>query len=368
MLLGMNPLVGLRCGMYYGITLLSSVVRKKEDVSYEDYLVNRFGRGIFDLVFGQYAKKVWGEPSELSAELARTRVAIPSLLVMLKNMIIGNKGDPKVSADVFHYPKSGIKELPENLSKNIMKKNGKILFQSEPIEIITKDRNMKQVKIRQKNTTLALDADYCISTIPLCETAKLLRPKATKEVIKHADSLKYRSLILLYVVVDKNRLFDDNWIFYPEEEFIFNRLSEQKGFSESMIPKGKTVLCVEITVDNSDPLLKAGDKKIFERAIKDLEKADIIKKKEAIDFFTVVLKDIYPIYGLDFREHVDSVLGHIDEVEGLITNGRPGLFNYNNMDHCLDMGFIAASHVISGKKNVDWVKTRRKFDEYRIVD
>jgi len=101
-LLKMNPLIGLRAGLLFGTAKIKTIFSKK-DISYEDYLVNRFGSGVYELVFKPYAEKVWGNPKELDVELAKTRVSVSSLTSVLINMLF-KKQRPEVSAEKFYYP------------------------------------------------------------------------------------------------------------------------------------------------------------------------------------------------------------------------------------------------------------------------
>jgi len=50
-------------------------------------------------------------------------------------------------------------------------------------------------------------------------------------------------------------------------------------------------------------------------------------------------------------------------------NGRPGLFFYNNIHHSLEMGFVSANHILSGKnKSNGWNVDSKLFETYRLVE
>lgn len=367
-ILEMNPLIGLKCGLSSGKTMISNMIKKKKDITYTDYVTNRFGKGIYKLIFEPYAKKVWGNPEKLSFELARTRIAIPSMFTMLKNLLFGNKNKPQISVDQFYYPKKGIIMLTEALVKKIKSKEGIIQKEANPKVINLLNDRVDNVIYEKNGKKVQTKADMLISTIPIEKLILLIQPPPPQNIIEAASNLRYRSLILFYVVVGKPRLFNDNWIFFPEDEFIFNRLSEQKGFSESMIPEDKTVLTVEITCETNNEIYNASKEDLFKKVITDLEKAGILKKSDVLDFFIVKLKNIYPVYDLDFKKNMDIILEYLKSIKNLYTNGRQGLFNYNNIDHCMDMGFILAEHIsVNGTKN-DWEQKNKRFNEYKIVD
>ncbi len=210
-----------------------------------------------------------------------------------------------------------------------------------------------------------MQIDYVISTIPLKEMISLIRPKIPDNIRHAAEKLKYRSLLLYYLIIRRERVLNDNWIFFPEKKYIFNRISEQKSFSMLTAPVDKTSLIVEIAYDQNN---LDYNRNIYERIVSDLEDAKIIKKQMIEDSFFKTIKDIYPVYDLDFRKNLDMILNYIDGIENLYTIGRHGLFNYNNIDHCIDMSLNTAKHIISGKTKKNWKILLERFNNYRIVD
>lgn len=378
-----SPFKSAGFGFSYMAAAAKRAVGAGKDTSYETYLTNRFGKGLYEAVFKGYAEKVWGgDPNDLDAELARIRVSIPSLMELLKRMAMGDKNKKEITAHEFYYPKKGCMELSDKMGQRITDNGGKIHLSSWPTEIRTHGKRIEEVLFEENGATKSLDPSFVVSSIHLGQVVKLMRPLPPQEVLAAASQLKYRGLILLYIVVKKPRLFADNWIFYPEKELIFNRISEQKGFSESMIPQDQTVLCVEITCTTSSEQGKGGDggkekgdanwnasdRELFDRAVADLEKCEILKKDEVVDYFTVRLRNKYPLYEVGFQRHLDAVSNYLEEFENFLTIGRQGLFNYNNMDHCLDMGFLAAKHILENRTRADWQETKKKFGTYQIVD
>ncbi|MBI5035946.1 hypothetical protein HZC09_01255 [Candidatus Micrarchaeota archaeon] len=63
-----------------------------------------------------------------------------------------------------------------------------------------------------------------------------------------------------------------------------------------------------------------------------------------------------------------TVMRETDKIGNFITLGRRGLFNYNNIDHCMDMGFKAAEHVNVQGSLEAWKLARAGFSNYVIID
>src|SRR3989339_133322 len=347
------------------IDFVKSNLSRNEIKNYEDYFVKGFGRTGYNTIFKGFAEKVWGNPQKLSKELAIKRSPVGNIFDVLKSMLIKNKD---VSAEFFYYPKIGYGEIGENIAKQITKKGGKILFNSYAKKINLKEDNVESLEVSIKGKIKKLKADVLVSSIPITDLPGLLFPKTPNNILDSASKLKFRSMIISYVFLKKEKALNDNWIFFPEREFFFNRVAELKSFSPFVSPKDRTVLTAEITCDYNDEIYNLPEEKIKEKVLKDLEKANLIKKDEVIDFITRKAGRVYPVYSLDSKENLNKVLDFLDKIGNIYTTGRPGLFNYNNADHCLDMAKVVSDIIIKQKPRSEWKKARDYFDSYRIVD
>jgi protoporphyrinogen oxidase len=365
LMLGLSPLVMAGLGGTYIYALAHSKVIKANDPSYEAYIKNRFGSGLYNLIFAPYARKIWGEPSTLAASLAASRVSIPSLLELVKRTIQGDKGKKEISAAMFHYPKDGIIRLSEKMGEKIKAKGGKISFGKEAAGFNVEGGRAVSVRFADG---ISSSADYFISTMPVKNLIHSINPSPPQEVFRAADSLKHKNLILVYLVVARERLFPDNWIFYPEERYVFNRIFEQKGFSPSMIPANKTVLCAEITCDPTSKNWAMGEKEIIAVAVDHLEKAGILSSKEVVGSFTKRVENAYPVYDIGHERRRETVMSYLDGIPNLFSIGRLGYFDYVGMADCLDMGFRTAGHIASKGSDKEWAVGRKAFENYLTVD
>ncbi|NUN11898.1 FAD-dependent oxidoreductase [Candidatus Micrarchaeota archaeon] len=373
-MLGLNPLTTMSCGFSYGIATVTSKFSKNEGNTYESYLTNKFGPTVYNLIFKDFAWKVWGDPQKLSSDLAKARVSIPSLPEMLKRVVLGDGGKKEISAKTFYYPKKGNIELYEKLAEKFEDYNGELILGAKVIELKHKDDKITEVIAEVRGRPESFKADYVVSTMPLSFVASSLKPKPPVEVLNAFNNLKHRSIVLLFVIVNKDRLFDDSFIFYPEKlsDFPFHRLSEQKAFSEHTVPKDKTVLCVEMIREPTDEIFNKTDKEILDYVMPALEKTGFLKKEDVAEFFTKKMHGIYPVYDLTYKENLTKVLAYLDEFNNFMTLGRRGLFNYNNQDHCIDMALHAEKFIdkwFAGSSSLEeWRSNRKKFEEYVIID
>ncbi|MCK5025968.1 MAG: FAD-dependent oxidoreductase [Nanoarchaeota archaeon] len=361
-------LAGIGTGMSFMWTTFKGIFVKGKNISYEDYFMNGFGRQGYNLIFRDYAAKVWGDPKNLSEEIARKRTPVPSVPALVKNILFGVKDKPDVSAEFFYYPKQGIQGIADKLVEEIQKQGGKIILGAVPETIELEDNRVSSILFRKNNKKEKLKADYLVSSINIDTMISLIK-RDVPDVAKYAaKQLKYRALVLIHFVINKDRVMDDNWIFFPEKKFIFNRVSEQKSFSPYTCPNGKTLITAEVTCNKEGNLYNMSTNEIVEIVKKDLIKAGILKSAWVEEYLVKRFDKVYPVYDLHFKQNLNAVLKYLDTIPNLLTIGRPGLFNYNNMDHCIDMAKVAAEHIDLGKSPVDWINARKYFDSYRIVD
>ena len=255
-----------------GIDFIKAKMNKRKILTYEDYFINGFGETGYNSVFKSFAEKVWGSPERLSEELARRRSPASNIFDVLKTVFVKNKKD--VNAEYFYYPKKGYGVMCDALAKAIKKSKGVILLNTKPEKINV--RNDKVVSIDLINKTgkkKKINCDLLVSSLSITELPYLLNPLPTKKILASADRLKFRALIISYVFLKKRRALKDNWLFFPEKDFCFNRVAEQKSFSEETCPADKTVLTAEITCNYGDEMYNSTDEKKKEIVLRDLEKA-----------------------------------------------------------------------------------------------
>ncbi len=104
----LDPFIAVSGGVSYLMQCVLNVFDRRQEVSYEDWLVRRFGRRLYEVIFAQYARKIWGDPKTLARSLAETRVAIPGLLPLLWQMLVARNSKRVIHAETFRYPKYGL--------------------------------------------------------------------------------------------------------------------------------------------------------------------------------------------------------------------------------------------------------------------
>ncbi len=270
-LFGVSPLLSARILFDYSVATLKSFFApaKKED-SFEEWGVRNLGRTLYDLCFGIYSERVWGLPtSQISSKQAQ-RVA----KLNLKNIILrtlGIKADPTTYFTKYFYPRQGISQLYEGMASEVRAGGNRDLLEFAGGS--RRARRLDRLRARRRRVAgwstrrtageQTIDCDVLLSTLPLPALVNMMSPALPQPVIDHAAQLRYRSLKLIYIALKRPQLTDYHWVYLLDEQFRVNRMSEQKNVSPDMVPKDRTILCIELSLWKDEPLWKASDEEIY---------------------------------------------------------------------------------------------------------
>lgn len=347
-LTGVSPVLAARIVFDYLIaTLKSPFSAPSKEHSFEEWGVRNLGRTLYDLCFGIYSARVWGLPtSQISSKQAQ-RVA----KLNLKNIVLrvlGIKADPATYFTKYMYPRKGISLLFEGMA-DVVRRRGNCIKLKAPVRRLERDGDrITRVIYSEEGQERALPCDLVLSTLPLPGLVDMMSPPLPDAIVTHAASLRYRSLKLIYIVLKRERMTDYHWVYLLDEQYRVNRLSEQKNVSPHMIPAGRTVLCIELSVWQHEPLWQASNEEIYRLALRDLMKMGYGVSEDEVETWHVTdIPTAYPVYELNFEEHLLPVLDGVHEVRNLLTLGRHGLFLNNSMDDNVLLGMKIAEHIDS---------------------
>jgi len=323
---------------------------------------------MYELFYKPYTSKVFGiPPDQMSPEQARRRVGSKSLVEIAKKAL-GAKKAGSDNPNNFLYPRLGFGQMCDVLADNVQSAGASIALRASPRKITIRGGRIEQLEYTVGKKKHTLKPDCVFSTVPLRSLTSLCLPGSNR-VRRAATSLRYRSLVLLYIVVNRESVSEKDAYYFASKEMLFNRISEQKNFSPEMAPAGRTILCADISCDASDRLWPASDEEVFQRAKESLKRFGVIPLKDVDYWFTRRVRHAYPVYSLGYEEHLRTVLDWTDTIENLITLGRQGLFAHNNFHHSVMMAKAAAEHHLSGRTKAEgWNQARRAFDDFKVID
>ena len=191
-----------------------------------------------------------------------------------------------------------------------------------------------------------------------------MTPGVDRKYINVADSMKFRSLRFMNILIDTERISDNTWIYIPEERYKIMRIQEPKNWSPRNAPPEKTSLILELACDEGDEIWNADEGELARRCCEELKSLGLLNGERIDHKFTTRIRHAYPIYTLDYHRKVNKLFEVINPIPNLLPIGRQGLYRYNNMDHSMKMGFLAAEHVSEGLPREEIFKIAMEQDSF----
>lgn len=346
-----GPIKAIKIGLDYISAIISYRLLKKKVVSFEDYIVANFGRTLGEFNMLNYTEKIWGVAcSSLHPDWAKQRIKGLDLLSALRGAILKSSSGPRTLVDHFYYPQYGTGLIYETIAEKIVKKGNRICTSSHPTKIRHHNKTVTEVEMEVNGKKETIKPDILVESIPITEFVSLLSPRPPPEVVNAAKKLRWRAQVYLFLTLDKPRITKDNWIYFPDKEIPFGRVSEMKNFSPEMSPKGKTSLFVEFFVFENDRIWNMTKEEVFELAIGRFEELGFFRRKDVRNYYLLKRKNVYPVYDLRYQKNLKMVKDYLNGFKNLFYIGRPGRFTYTNQDHSLEMGIVTAKSIVEKKR------------------
>jgi protoporphyrinogen oxidase len=350
-----NALGGLGIGVATAVLFsfaaerLRQRIRRPETVSFEDEIVRRFGRTMFNIFVKDYSEKVWGVAcGRMARELADWRIQGLSVRAALRDALFArSRGTVRTLARKFSYPRLGIGQLAEGLQRQIVE-NGQILTNSTVTGVKHSGGRIDGVMVRYGNRTRFEHAGEFASSIPLSALVRLLDPKPPEEILRAAAGLRFRDLLVVAVMIDRARVTDQTWIYVPEPSIPFGRIHEPTNWSQHMAPEGKTLLVTEYFCFRGDDRWRSDDDALIEETVSNLDGLGLIRRHEVIDSLVRRVPDAYPLFEIGHDESRRKICDYLANFDNLQVIGRGGMFRYFNMDHAMESGIAAAEAIAAG--------------------
>ncbi len=370
--LKMDFWTNLKAFTAYVVAAFSKTLFRKKDVSFEDWIVNRFGRTLYNLFFGPYTEKLWGmSPKLISSDWASQRISLLNLKDVLFRLFKMRKGTPRTYAKGYFYPKKGIGQMFDMMSEEISRMGGKIILDAAVSSINVQNKNVESVSYTRRGITKTIDCDVVISTIPLPDLIKSFPDHLTGEIMSSVCALKFRSVRFLNILVDLPDISDNTWMYVSEGKYIMTRIQEPKRRSPFSAPEGKTSIMLEIPCNENDEIWSCPKEGLLKRCLVDLKELGIDIQDKVIDYFTTSVTHGYPVYSLDYAGHKQKLFNFLDYYENLITCGRQGTFRYIFMDTSMEMGIAAAQNLMlddfSKKEDLQSMRSEKELIEVSSV-
>jgi protoporphyrinogen oxidase len=374
--------------------LKAQLFPRKPENSLADFMINRFGKTLYELFFRDYTEKVWGVPcQEIPAEWGAQRIKGVSISKAIAHAVKEvTRKKQKTSGDIsqkdtetslieqFLYPKLGPGQLWEEVARQVQEMGAVIHMHYNVEKIYTTDGGVTGLAAvnNQTGASLYLEGDYFFSTMPVKELIADIEGPVPVKVQEVAAGLQYRDFITVGILLNRMAAKDpatgewkrldlkDNWIYIQDTGVKVGRLQIFNNWSPYMVANPDTVwVGMEFFCNDTDDFWKLPDEQIKAIAIKELEMIGLIAASDVLDSTVLRVEKTYPAY-FGAYEQFDVVREYTDSLRNLFLVGRNGMHKYNNADHSMLTAMVAVDNIaggVEGKENIWAINTEQEYHE-----
>ncbi|MGK5086070.1 FAD-dependent oxidoreductase [Bdellovibrionota bacterium FG-2] len=366
----LGPVKTFQCILSYLITKIGPSEPAK---TFEDWVVSRFGRRLFEIFFQTYTEKVWGiSCKEIDADWAAQRIKKLSLFEAIKAAFFKDKKQKhKTLVEQFAYPKGGTGTFYKKMADQITRLGGSVHLETPVKSVLTKNTPSGQQTCGiQLENGQEIFSDIVVSTMPITVMVQHL-PGVPKAVTAAAEELYYRNTILAYIEVSGAQIFPDNWIYVHSPEVRHGRITNFRNWCPSLYAESQsTILCMEFWCFENDAIWSETAENLGQLAIKELNRISLMPEgSKALRTHILKVPRSYPVYQTGFMKPLETIQNYVDSIEGLYAIGRNGAFKYNNQDHSILMGLLVSREIITGDVQNLWhINTDSEYQEQATTD
>lgn len=335
----------------------------KQDGSFETWVIGRFGFRLYSIFFKTYSEKLWGiSCKDLDEDFAAQRIKKLSLFEAVKNALFKSKKNKhKTLVDQFAYPVGGTGMVYDRM-KEFVEKNGGKVFLNTPVDKVISENNTA-LSIQKKSGEIT-EYDHMISSMPITHLVKNLAG-VPSEVIEANSKLKFRNTILVYLKLEGQNIFPDNWLYVHASDLEMGRVTNFSNWVPEINNQQKsTIVALEYWSYDEDKIWNSSDSDLIALATAEMQKTGLVKGIEISAGHVVKIPKCYPVYQRGYKEPLQIVEKYLSSVRNLSVIGRYGAFKYNNQDHSILMGVMAAENIVSGTNHNLW-SINTDYEEYQ---
>jgi protoporphyrinogen oxidase len=334
--------------------------------TFHQWVRNQFGEKLFSIFFKTYTEKVWGMScDEISADWAAQRIKGLDLGVAIRNALMraikpkrpaktADGAVVKTLIESFQYPRKGPGMMWEAAARKIQKQGGTLLKGRE-LKNLSYDANRKLWTAEAtlaNGSTERYTACHVISSAPVRELVETISPRPIS--LLHARALRYRDFLTVALMVKKDNLFPDNWIYVHDPKVKVGRVQNFSSWSPEMVPAGMSCLGLEYFCFEGDQLWDSSDEDLIALAKKEIAQIGLIDAADVIDASVVRQPKAYPVYDDAYRHNMEMIRLDLESsFPTLHLIGRNGMHKYNNQDHAMMTAMLTARNILAGERLYD---------------
>ncbi|MGE0555671.1 MAG: FAD-dependent oxidoreductase, partial [Gemmatimonadales bacterium] len=269
----------------------------------------------------------------------------------------------------FRYPRLGPGQMWEACRDRIVAMGNAVHMKHYVTDIELERGQVRAVRARTPEGERRFEADHVISTLPLKNLIYSFEPDVPPQVRAAADGLGYRDFLVVALMLEREDLFPDNWVYIHTPGVKVGRIQNFNNWSKAMVPvPGMTCLGLEYFCFEGDGLWNSSDADLIALATRELAELELAPGAVAKDGAVIRMPKAYPIYDSVYRGHLDVIRDYIDPIPNFHTVGRNGMHKYNNQDHSMLTAMMAVWNMMGAEHDIWEVNTDFEYHEEQRLE
>jgi len=317
---------------------------RKKPRNFEEWIRKVFGEGIARYFLLPYNRKVWSHPlTMMDYNWIGERVSVVDIKHVMRNIIYDTDDSSWGPNSTFLFPLHG--------------GTGGLFNRFVPVLGERLKLSMKAVRVSLGERKVFFENgeetsfDYLISTMPVNELVEMI-DEAPDEVREAGRNLRKAGGFIVGVGLAQPCPSDKNWMYFPEWNCPFYRVTYLSNYSPNMTPEGDyySLLCET----SFSPYKEVERETIVEDTVQGLVNAGIISeedRKDIVSTYLIEVQYLLPVPTLG-RDGALATIHSFLEERDVFSRGRFGGWKYEvgNMDHSVMQGVELVNRLTAGEE------------------
>jgi protoporphyrinogen oxidase len=321
----------------------------KAATNFKEFCEAVFGDGICKYFMSPYNFKVWAHPLEMMNKVwIGERVAVLDINRAIKNVVMGTDDFGWGPNNTFKFPLfGGTGEFYRRFGK--------------PLEgHYTLNKKLDFINIAKKEVRFSdgeiVKYDQLITAMPLDKLCNdVINGEMPREIKKATKNLKHSGGYMVGVGIKQPCPSTKSWMYFPEDNCPFYRVTYLSNYSPYMTPDNKTHYSLLCETSYSE-FKHVDGKTIVDDTIRGLINAGLLKeedRKDIVDTWTYHADYSYPTPTVERDSILAQAIPFLEQ-HGIYSRGRFGMWKYevSNTDHTLMQGVELVNRLVLGEPEV----------------
>jgi protoporphyrinogen oxidase len=312
--------------------------------NFEEFINGVFGAGIAKYFMMPYNFKVWAHPPKMmNKEWIGERVSVVDIKRVLGNVVLDRDDAGWGPNATFKYPRHGgtgglFERMQPYVQDNLRLKSPTVAVDTEAQEVVLADGSRERY-------------DMLLSTMPMDLLVQSMNGATPEIVREQASALRHSGSYIVGVGIRQPAPSKKCWMYFPESNCPFYRLTYLSNYSPEVVPDAKTHYSLLAEISRSEFKPVCGET-IVDQTVQGLVNTQMISESDRDDIVDthVIERDYtYPIPSLERDKALRTVHPWL-ESKNISSRGRFGAWRYEvgNMDHSVAQGVEWVNRVILG--------------------